>query len=598
MQSVLPSPCLPPEDAAVDRQVDAFHTPEFGTFEDAKESRDELLAEQGEALGRQFDYDGSVLTPEQRRALFKKYWTLHLKLLGLRSPQYYGDKSQCLSVSETAWPGAVTYLEAEKLRRGHIEPEDLSERLRMLKPSDNFELRKFYYPPMQWDSPTPLEEGGFESSPPDPDWLIDQLQAVARIGRRLRRELTEQYRREIEDRWAVVKSSVELMPLPDSHLLRDMGRSPGGTLLPWHLVKGLMALRDHANEVGRKSYDEGYDSAMIKREEKINYWRISNPNSILADDALSIYSTWPSDLMVELDELDREAIRYGRGKYVAILKETEEKMQTLLAFWRDCKLITGERTSPSSWWQDPKAKVERLPKPQYLKDRLDAIKADFGDSTDEGEKLQMIEMSRWIEAVISGDSEPAVSDTPLPSSLLDKLDIVWRDRCWLDHGDTEDEMIARIRRWRNLKHQQRLEEGVCTPPQLMSDTVLEEPAQMARRPVSSLRDIAMGVMAPEKMLQLREKLSRGACRRPRSNTKNRAIWQSRLRSRPSHIIAKSQTIWLDRLRPRRDAAKRQTGKVKGILKQYGGKASEKGRQAATKVLHSSATQSHFTPSNK
>ena len=359
-----------------------------------------------------------------------------------------------------------------------------------------------------------------------------------------------------------------------------------------------MALRDHANEVGRKSYDEGYDSAMVKREEKINYWRIRNPNSILADDALSIYSTWPSDLMVELDELDREAIRYGRGKYVAILKETEEKMQTLLAFWRDCKLITGERISPSSWWQDPKAKVKRLPKPQYLKDRLDAIKAEFGDSTDEGEKLQMIEMSRWIEAVISGDSEPAVSDTPLPSSLLDKLDIVWRDRCWLDHGDTEDEIIARIRRWRNLKHQQRLEEGVCTPPQLMSDTVLEEPAQMARRPVSSLRDIAMGVMAPEKMLQLREKLSRGACRRPRANTKNRAIWQSRLRSRPNHIVAKSQTIWLDRLRLRRDAAKRQTGKVKGILKQYGGKALEKGRQAAANVLHSSATQSHFTPSNK
>jgi hypothetical protein len=71
---------------------------------------------------------------------------MHLRLIGLRSPQYYGDKSQCLSVAETAWPGAVTYLEAEKLKRGYIEPKDLIERLRKLKPSDNFELRKFRHP--------------------------------------------------------------------------------------------------------------------------------------------------------------------------------------------------------------------------------------------------------------------------------------------------------------------------------------------------------------------------------------------------------------------------------------------------------------------
>ena len=46
--------------------------------------------------------------------------------------------------------------------------------------------------------------------------------------------------------------------------------------------------------------------------------------------------------------------------------------------------------------------------------------------------------------MINGGSEPTVADTPLPPSLLDELDIVWRDRDWLNHGDTEDEMIARL----------------------------------------------------------------------------------------------------------------------------------------------------------
>ena len=46
--------------------------------------------------------------------------------------------------------------------------------------------------------------------------------------------------------------------------------------------------------------------------------------------------------------------------------------------------------------------------------------------------------------MINGGSEPTVADTPLPPSLLDELDIVWRDRDWLNHGDTEDEMIVRL----------------------------------------------------------------------------------------------------------------------------------------------------------
>lgn len=195
---------------------------------------------------------------------------------------------------------------------------------------------------------------------------------------------------------------------------------------------------------------------MVRREDAVNYWRERNPNSILADDRLSIYRTWPTDLMAELDEIDREAIRCGRRKYVAALRETGKKMQALVAFWRGCGLVIGHRGPPSSWWQDPKAKVKRLPEPQYLKERLDAIKTEFGYFNDRGKKLRMFEKSRWIESIINGDSEPTTSDTPLLQSLLDKVDIVWRDRDWLDYDDAEDEMIARLRQWRKLKHQQRL----------------------------------------------------------------------------------------------------------------------------------------------
>lgn len=213
-----------------DQNDATFDTSSFVLCEEAKEAKesgDEILVEQAEALGVQFDYDGSVLTPEQRRALIEKYWAMHCEIFELRSPQYYEGKSQCLSVSETAWPGAVAMLKAEKLKQGYVEPEELIARLRMLKPSDIFELRKFRHPLMSWKSPTPLEEEGFERLPPDPDWLLDQLYAVTHMERRLGGQLTDQYRREIKDRWAVVKSGVELTPLPDWHLLRDMGRSPG-----------------------------------------------------------------------------------------------------------------------------------------------------------------------------------------------------------------------------------------------------------------------------------------------------------------------------------------------------------------------------------
>ena len=358
-----------------------------------KPSEEGILVEQAEALGKQFNYDGSVLTVEQRQALLKKMFALHLKDNGQRSPQYYADKSQCLSVAETAWPGIVGYLKADRLKRGFIEPEELIERLGKLKPSDNFELRKFRHPRMEWKSPTPLEEEALEIEPSWPVWLYDQLYAVSDMEKQIGRKSADQHRQEIKDRWTTVESGIELTPLPDLHLLRDMGHSPGGTLFPWYLVKGLKALREHANEIGGRSYEEEYDSAIAKRQEAINRWRERNPESVLADDPVSIHKTWPKGLMDKLNEIDLEAIRYGRTKYVALLKVAETRMQTLVTFWKDCGLVTGQRAPPLCWWQDPKAKAKRLPNPRSLQERLDAINTELGCHSDMGKRLRMIETS-------------------------------------------------------------------------------------------------------------------------------------------------------------------------------------------------------------
>lgn len=189
--------------------------------------------------------------------------------------------------------------------------------------------------------------------------------SAARYHQQIRKS-ADRYRQEIRGRWVAFESGVELTPLPDLHLLRDMGRSPGGTLFPWYLVKGLMKLRADANSQGAELYNEEYDNAMVKREEAVNRWKEKNPDSILVDDPHSIYRTWPAGLMDKLDEIDREAIRCCRRKYVTLLKEAEKKMQTLVTFWRHCGLVTGQRTPPSCWWQDPKGQGEVAPQATIL----------------------------------------------------------------------------------------------------------------------------------------------------------------------------------------------------------------------------------------
>jgi len=157
--------------------------------------------------------------------------------------------------------------------------------------------------------------------------------------------------------------------------------------------------------------------------------------------------------MDELDQLDREAIQCGREAYVALLEKAEDKMKTLVTFWRNCGLVTGQRTLLSSWWKDPKTEMERLFKPQYIQERLDTISRNFGYQSDEGKKLRIIETSRWLESMINS----VTSDSLLSSPILEELDIVWRDRNKLNEDDTEDEMIARIRRWKECRDRERLE---------------------------------------------------------------------------------------------------------------------------------------------
>ncbi|WEW54639.1 hypothetical protein PRK78_000059 [Emydomyces testavorans] len=558
---------LPPEDRMLDQEHDVVSdTTVCGIHEERKETSEEMTIDQARALGEKFDYDGLKFTPEQRRSIYKLFFSICLKVMDLRSPQhykYFEERSQPLSISEALWPGEVALQKAEALKRTYIEPEDLIKRLRKLKPSDNFELRKHHHPHIEWVNPRRREKA-YTIPTPRPDWLEDQWVGLSHIRRHIGYRLTERIQKEINKRWEEVTRDIDQTPTPDLHLLRDMGHSPGGTRFPRYLVEGLKALRAEADSRGREYYeDEEYKVAEVQRAEAIDGWKKRNPDSILADDPVSRYRTWPKDLMDELDEIDREAIRRGRRRYIDLLRETEVKMQELVAFWRDCGAITGERTPPlswwlMSWWENPDHK-EPLLWPPYLKERWDAIKAEFPFGSPEGAKLRLIEIARWKEAIINTGSEPTPSDTPFPQSLLDELDVVWQGKEW---GDArEDKMIETIGRWRKAKDDQlqktRLPE--CLGQESLSRQSPSDPA-----------------IIPEELVQLREHLSRETRRKPRTKklAGDPTIWKDRLRPRPAVVDTSRNTA---------KVAGRQPGKPRGITKQYGRRASKKTSQPAAKA---------------
>ena len=118
--------------------------------------------------------------------------------------------------------------------------------------------------------------------------------------------------------------------------------------------------------------------------------------------------------MNQLDAADKEGIQRGCARYMADLKETGKKMQSLVTFWRDCGLVTGQRTPPSPQWPDPVSETCDPDRPQYLRDRLQALRMEHEQSQDweKFEKNDFIELTRWKEAVLNAGSELSVSDTP------------------------------------------------------------------------------------------------------------------------------------------------------------------------------------------
>ncbi|KAL8912004.1 MAG: hypothetical protein Q9171_002917 [Xanthocarpia ochracea] len=412
------------------------------------------------------DLDTNKLTSEERHALYMHAFALNLADEGLRSPDYYRDSSPCISFHEDAWPAWKGIYKARILKWGHLDPEELIRRLNELKPADNFVLRKYRHRQMEWDkSPIPQSPGAV--SPPEPDWFQDQMFWLGQQKRK-RRPYTDRdmlilkYLDEASDYWKKTRD-IKLSPLPNLHLLKHIGRSPSGTLFPRYLVIGLRKLRDRVNERGEEFYNQEYEKAKTKRAEIIQRWQNENPDSILADDPISIFRTWPQELMAQLNAVDQEAMRCGSRRYAADLLETESKMQKLVSFWRDCKLITGIRTPPSPQWPDPKAKLKGLHWPAYMNLRREAIHQEFGFS-DESTKRETIEFARWKEAVLNTHSDPCTSEMPLSLPLQAQLDIAWQDyECFLDREDVEDEMIAIIGQWRKSCQSNPCTESPCTP---------------------------------------------------------------------------------------------------------------------------------------
>ena len=434
----------------------------------------------------QLDHKGR--TPAERHALFMTGFTNILRHEGLRSPGYYHDKSQCISFQDCT-PAEMGIIKAERLKWGYVEPRELAKRLRQLKPSHNFTTRKCRFPRILWDK-SPIPDTPPIEDIPEAHWFWDQKFGIWGLKRRLGESLTKHYEDEVQNYWDRL-CNIELAPVPDIYFLTHINHSPSGTLFPRYLVKALWELLDAVHKRGLRYYYDKGDRAKIKREEIIRQWQINYPSEILADDVLSIYRTWPPDLMARLDEVDREAIREGRKLYMADLENTGQKMQELVAFWRNCGLVTGTRTPPSPQWPDFSAKLRELLAPHYFHERRHAIEAKFGNGS-EGQKRTMIERARWKEAVLHAHFDPAtselrvtepvllrnrifltgnkcwrewepsekqkrvdiwksweLSELPITQPLLQKLEVVWKS--WEDiwnKDDAEDEMVDILCRWR------------------------------------------------------------------------------------------------------------------------------------------------------
>ena len=454
------------------------------------------------------DHDGEMLA--KRHEEFMRAFRNVLRYEGLRSPSYYQDKSQCISFQDCP-PGEMGTIKAQRLSWGYVDPEDLVKRLRQLKPSHKFTLRKFQHPYMPWDkTPTP-------STPalvtfPEPDWLYWQQCGINDLEGRLGEPLTIAYYDEAQKYWEKV-SDIQLTPVPDISLLKHINHSPSGTLFPRFLVEALKELFDSANKRALSCNNSKSNQATVKREETICQWREEHPDAVLADDVLSRYRTWPRELMDRLDGIDQEAIREGRRSYMADLEKTGRKMEELVASWRDCGLITGSRTPQSPQWPDPKAKLRGRDMPQYVWARIHKSQVDIGFGY-EYYKRKVFECARWAEAVLNTDSDAMISQMPLTESLLEEADLILKGlETFVDEEDMEDALIDMLGRRRRGEEKKPCSESSGTPE---PDSGAEIPrSKLSRSDIRALREAEALQLLPEKVA-----------------ADGGATWHSRLRPRP------------------------------------------------------------------
>ncbi|MCJ1256704.1 hypothetical protein MMC24_004528 [Lignoscripta atroalba] len=493
------------------------------------------------------ELDSKRMTAEEKHALYMRGFTNTLQLEGLRSPEYYRDKSQCISFQDCS-PAEMGIIKAERLKWGYIEPKELAERLRQLKKSSgDYSLPKYRHQQMEWDK-SPVPGTPHLEPPPDADWLDYQTYGILDMKKQLGEHLTESYIQQAQKHWDRVEN-VNLPPLPDSHLLKHITRSPSGTLFPRYLVKGLRELRDRVNERGMKNYYEEYEKAKERRKDIIGRWQDENPGTILADDWPSIYRTWPAELMAQLDAADQDAIREGHGRYKADLEKTEKNMQKLVTFWRGCGLVTGIRSPLSPQWPDPKAKLRGLSWPDYIMERRRVIQRKFG-STDEGQKRQRIDLARWKEAVLNTDSDPMASEMPLSQPLLNELETTWREwKKFLGWEDMEDRMITILTRWRNCQQDTQCRDRASTTPRPSPDAGVVG-SRLSRSDSRAL----------EEALQILRKTPPNERRLQGSREDSRvdsAVWFGRLRPKPGAQGTSRQ---------RTRKPKSLTGRSQGIVK--------------------------------
>lgn len=165
----------------------------------------------------------------------------------------------------------------------------------------------------------------------------------------------------LEEHWKKIELSLNRTPLPDLHLLKNIGSSPNGTFYPRYLVQGLHSLRDCVEDKASLSYEKNGTKAEKERKAAVLDWEERHQDIKLNHDLTCMFRTWPSDLMDKLDEIDRQTAWSGRRIYIELLVEAEKQMQELIKFWKDCELITGQRTPPSPAIRSPDSFPESPP---------------------------------------------------------------------------------------------------------------------------------------------------------------------------------------------------------------------------------------------